>query len=391
MAGGAVPVMVFVAEELSVALVTTHLPLSQVPRALTREGVAKAAREVAKMVWLLGRPTARVVVAALNPHAGEGGMFGGEELEVIEPGVRLASEQLKAMGVPARVDGPTGAETAFRKAFDGAYDAVVAMYHDQGTIPMKVRCFGRAVNVTAGLPIVRTSVDHGTAYDIAGTGTADAEAMLEAIQLGAKLARPAQTLPSPEGARHYGCPPVGRPANKETGLFQDQAGGARLGGMGKPSASCGPEEIRGLPVHVSHGQAAACPCHPPSLGSALTGSFSLAHAEALGERCKPSACLRTGGDPGLAPCNVSHGQAAACPCHPELQSWIGTHQQFLTSPELQSWVSLQAQCHLRTAEDPGLARARLSHGQGAACPCHPPSLGSALTIQWVTSTGRSPG
>jgi 4-hydroxythreonine-4-phosphate dehydrogenase len=91
--------------------------------------------------------------------------------------------------MPVHITGPTGAETAFRQAFDGRFDGVVAMYHDQATIPMKLRCFGRAVNVTAGLPIVRTSVDHGTAYDIAGTGNANATSMLEAMMLAERLAR----------------------------------------------------------------------------------------------------------------------------------------------------------------------------------------------------------
>lgn len=181
------PIMVFVAPELTVALVTTHLSLANVPRAITVEGVANAAFRAAETVWMLGKVPARVVVAALNPHAGEGGMFGSEEFEVIAPGVAQAIERSRAAGIRAHIDGPIGAETAFRKAFDGQYDAAVAMYHDQGTIPMKVRCFGKAVNVTAGMPIIRTSVDHGTGYDIAGTGKAESGSMYEAIELADRL------------------------------------------------------------------------------------------------------------------------------------------------------------------------------------------------------------
>jgi 4-hydroxythreonine-4-phosphate dehydrogenase len=185
--GTAEPTMVFVTDTVSVALVTTHLRLAEVPAAITCRSVALAARRAAEIVWMLGKVPARVVVAALNPHAGEAGMFGEEERTVIAPGIQQAAAELREAGVTAVLDGPTGAETAFRKAFDGQYDAVVAMYHDQGTIPMKVRCFGKAVNVTAGLAVIRTSVDHGTAYDIAGSGTADPASMLEALLLADRL------------------------------------------------------------------------------------------------------------------------------------------------------------------------------------------------------------
>lgn len=181
------PTMIFVSRELCVALVTTHLALARVPSAISVEAVASATFRAAELVSLLGHSPARVVVAALNPHAGEGGMFGSEERDVIAPGVAAARERARCAGIDAHVDGPIGAETAFRKAFDGHYDAAVAMYHDQGTIPMKLRCFGSAVNVTAGMPIVRTSVDHGTGYDIAGSGSADAGSMLEALELADRL------------------------------------------------------------------------------------------------------------------------------------------------------------------------------------------------------------
>ncbi len=183
------PIMIFVAGEISVALVTTHVALADVPYAVTSHGVEVCTVRLAETLWALGRRPARVVVAALNPHAGEEGMFGDEERRVLAPGIAAAIARSSSMGLSVEIAGPLGAETAFRKAFDGEYDGVVAMYHDQGTIPMKVRCFGKTVNVTAGLPIVRTSVDHGTGYDIAGTGKADPASMLEAMLLADRLAR----------------------------------------------------------------------------------------------------------------------------------------------------------------------------------------------------------
>lgn len=187
-AGARVPIMIFVAEDMSVALVTTHLPLSAVAQAITPDKVVEATVRCAETAFRLGKRPARVVVAALNPHAGEHGLIGHEDDDVIRPALDTARSRIASMGIDSVIDGPTPAEAAFRIAFDGGYDGVVAMYHDQGTIPMKVRYFGRAVNVTAGLPLVRTSVDHGTAYDIAGTAKADASSMVEALRLGARLA-----------------------------------------------------------------------------------------------------------------------------------------------------------------------------------------------------------
>jgi 4-hydroxythreonine-4-phosphate dehydrogenase len=125
-----------------------------------------------------------VAVASLNPHAGEGELLGTEERTAIVPGIAAARKQL---GASAQLVGPVGAETAFRLAGKGAYHGVVAMYHDQATIPMKLVSFGGAVNVTMGLSLVRTSVDHGTAYDIAWQGKADAEAMCVALKLASRL------------------------------------------------------------------------------------------------------------------------------------------------------------------------------------------------------------
>jgi 4-hydroxythreonine-4-phosphate dehydrogenase len=178
-------VMCFYAPALSTSVVTTHVPLAKVPSLLTPEGVASAAVGLARLLEQVGRKRPRVVVASLNPHAGENEMFGREEARAIAPGVALAQRRMKS----ARITGPLGAETAYRHAYAGRYDGVVAMYHDQATIPMKLVAFGEAVNVTMGLSIPRTSVDHGTAYDIAWQGKADPRGMIAAIELGAKLAR----------------------------------------------------------------------------------------------------------------------------------------------------------------------------------------------------------
>jgi 4-hydroxythreonine-4-phosphate dehydrogenase len=181
-------VMAFHSEELVTALVTTHLPLRRVPRAITPEAVARATYWLARLVRDLGARAPRIAVSGLNPHAGESGLLGTEETTAILPGIELARKRLRSDRLPATVVGPIGSETAFRKAKAGDFDGVVAMYHDQATIPMKLVSFGEAVNVTLGLPVVRTSVDHGTAYDIAGTGQADPRAMSSALRLAVRLA-----------------------------------------------------------------------------------------------------------------------------------------------------------------------------------------------------------
>jgi 4-hydroxythreonine-4-phosphate dehydrogenase len=177
-------VMCFWSERLATSLVTTHLPLSKVPRAISVAGVASATVELGRLLLRLGKKRPHLAVASLNPHAGESELLGGEEARAIAPGMARAA---RALGKAVRLTGPLGAETAYRKASVGGFDGVVAMYHDQATIPMKLLAFGDAVNVTAGLSIVRTSVDHGTAYDIAWRGQADASGMLAALQLGARL------------------------------------------------------------------------------------------------------------------------------------------------------------------------------------------------------------
>jgi 4-hydroxythreonine-4-phosphate dehydrogenase len=182
--GADTSVMCFWSERLATSLVTTHVPMAKVPRQLTVEGVASATVELARLLQKLGKKRPHLAIASLNPHAGESKLLGGEEARAIAPGIERARKQL---GRSAILTGPVGAETAYRKASVGGFDAVVAMYHDQATIPMKLLAFGDAVNVTAGLSIVRTSVDHGTAYDIAWQGKADADGMVAALRLGARI------------------------------------------------------------------------------------------------------------------------------------------------------------------------------------------------------------
>src|SRR5262249_24095435 len=185
--GAAHAIMCFAAPGLVTSLVTTHLPLSQVPRALTPNGVRDAVVELSRLSRALGKRKPKIAVASLNPHAGESELRGIEETRAIVPGIELAKRALRRT---AALAGPIGAETAYRLMRAGTYDAVVAMYHDQATIPMKLVAFGDAVNVTMGLRVVRTSVDQGTAYDIAWKGRADPAGMIAAMQLGERLAAP---------------------------------------------------------------------------------------------------------------------------------------------------------------------------------------------------------
>ena len=177
--------MMFHAERLRVVLATTHVPLAEVPRRLTRERIEEVVGLAHDELPRFGCPRPRLAVAGLNPHAGENGLLGEEE----ELFVRPAVDACRARGIT--VTGPEPADTLFVRAFRGAFDAVIACYHDQGLIPVKLVAFGQAVNVTLGLPIVRTSVDHGTAYDIAGRGVADPSSMIAAVRLAATLASPA--------------------------------------------------------------------------------------------------------------------------------------------------------------------------------------------------------
>ena len=174
--------MMFYAETLRVVLATVHIPLAEVPRALTRDVIEGTIELAARELPRFGFAHPRIAVAGLNPHAGEHGVIGREDDEVIAPAVAALC------GKGLNVAGPFPADTIFVRAMRGEFDAVVACYHDQGLIPIKLVAFGQAVNVTLGLPIVRTSVDHGTAFDIAGKGVADASSMIEAIKLAARLA-----------------------------------------------------------------------------------------------------------------------------------------------------------------------------------------------------------
>ena len=172
------PVMMLASETMKVCLATTHLPLSKVSDAITRDGLAELItimdHDIANL-YNLSKP--RIGVCGLNPHAGESGHLGTEEIEVIAPTI----EALKQQGI--NLQGPLPADTAFTKRQLNQLDAILAMYHDQGLPVIKHSDFGDVVNVTLGLPIIRTSVDHGTALDIAGKGTADATSLVSAIQL----------------------------------------------------------------------------------------------------------------------------------------------------------------------------------------------------------------
>ena len=175
--------MMFWSERLRVVLATVHIPLFEVPRALTRERVRDVVALTARSLPRFGIRAPKLAMAGLNPHAGEHGLMGDEEDRVIRP----ALEDARGLGV--NVEGPFPADTVFVRAARGEFDAVIACYHDQGLIPVKLIAFGRAVNVTLGLPIVRTSVDHGTAFDIAGKGVADEGSLVEAILLATRLAQ----------------------------------------------------------------------------------------------------------------------------------------------------------------------------------------------------------
>ena len=166
---------------LRVLLATTHLPLKQVASSLTTEGIRTTIELAARACRELGLPTSRIAVCGLNPHAGEGGKMGSEEMEIIRPAVAQAQTD----GID--VAGPFPADTLFHRAYRGDFDVVVAMYHDQGLVPLKMVAFDSGVNWTVGLPFIRTSPDHGTAYDIAGKGVANPSSMLAALQLARKL------------------------------------------------------------------------------------------------------------------------------------------------------------------------------------------------------------
>ncbi|UFS72789.1 4-hydroxythreonine-4-phosphate dehydrogenase PdxA [Geomonas sp. RF6] len=169
-------VMMLAGDKLRVTLVTIHEPLSKVPSLITVDRVLTTIRITHQALTRYFRPNPRLAVLALNPHCGEGGLFGNEERTVLVPAISAARRE----GIDAH--GPLSADTLFHFAVQGGYDAVVCMYHDQGLIPLKLLHFDDGVNVTLGLPIIRTSVDHGTAYDLAGTGRGSAASMKQALR-----------------------------------------------------------------------------------------------------------------------------------------------------------------------------------------------------------------
>ena len=176
-------VMMLAADELKVVPVTIHIPLSEVPEALTAQAIETTIRILhAALRRDFGLTAPRIAVAGLNPHAGEAGLMGREEIEVIAP----ALDKLRAEGM--HISGPLPGDTMFHVAARARYDAAVAMYHDQALIPIKTLAFDRGVNVTLGLPFVRTSPDHGTAFDIAGKGVANPTSTIEALKLAARMA-----------------------------------------------------------------------------------------------------------------------------------------------------------------------------------------------------------
>jgi len=175
-------VMMLAAENMRALHVTSHISLDQVPGSITSERILRVIQLGNEALIRMGIEKPRIAVAGLNPHAGEGGIFGDEELTVISPAVRIA------VGKGIDVTGPVPPDIVFLKMHRGVFDAVVAMYHDQGHIPLKLLAFESGVNVTLGLPVIRTSVDHGTAFDIAGKGLADPGSLIEAIRLAASMA-----------------------------------------------------------------------------------------------------------------------------------------------------------------------------------------------------------
>jgi len=182
----ATPVMMLACDDLRVVPVTVHLPLREVARNLTREKIIAAARILhGALVRSFAIPRPRIAVAGLNPHAGEGGTLGREELDIIAPAVAA----LRELGLAVR--GPLAADTMFHAAARRTYDGALCMYHDQALVPFKTLAFETGVNATLGLPFIRTSPDHGTAFDIAGTGKASESSLVAALRMAADMARAA--------------------------------------------------------------------------------------------------------------------------------------------------------------------------------------------------------
>ena len=176
--------MCMVGPRLRIALASTHISLRRAVSSLTTGSIIRSGLHLVELLQKMGLRRPRIAVCGLNPHAGEEGLFGKEELRIVWPAVRRLKSRTR---LP--VFGPEPADTVFRRAMNGEFDGVVALYHDQGLIPAKLLDFDRTVNVTMGLPIVRCSPDHGTAFGIAGKGKARPDSMIEAVKLAARLAR----------------------------------------------------------------------------------------------------------------------------------------------------------------------------------------------------------
>ena len=185
--------------KLTVALVTAHIPLRKVPRALKQSEIVRVGLLLADFLHARAKSVPRIAVAGLNPHAGESGKLGREEIEIIAPAVqelqsriedRAVTDAKQRPGFQSKIVGPVSPDTVFNRAVEGEFDAVLCMYHDQGLIPLKLHAFHSGVNVTLGLPFPRTSPDHGTAFEIAGKGIARPDSMIAAINLAVELAAP---------------------------------------------------------------------------------------------------------------------------------------------------------------------------------------------------------
>jgi 4-hydroxythreonine-4-phosphate dehydrogenase len=182
--------MCLTSDKLTVGLVTAHIPLSEVPRALKQTEIIRIGLLLGDFLKRRGIQSPRIAVAGLNPHAGESGKIGREEIEIIAPAVQeLNSERSTLFTKPPAFIGPVSPDTVFHRALQDEFDAILCMYHDQGLIPFKMHAFHDGVNVTLGLPFPRTSPDHGTAFEIAGKGIARPDSMIAAINLAAALAK----------------------------------------------------------------------------------------------------------------------------------------------------------------------------------------------------------
>ena len=179
--------MCLTGEELTVALVTAHIPLRKVARALKQSEIVRVGLLLAKFLRSRGKAAPRIAVAGLNPHAGESGKLGSEEIEIIGPAIAALKSEIPKH--KSQITGPHSPDTVFNRAVEGEFDAVLCMYHDQGLIPLKLHAFHSGVNVTLGLPFSRTSPDHGTAFEIAGKGIARPDSMIAAINLAVELAQ----------------------------------------------------------------------------------------------------------------------------------------------------------------------------------------------------------